>query len=264
MTLITNDADTWGILVETMEGVAGVMGRCRIYERMYLGGVTAGAKRVQEALIALYASMLVFTVKSKRYFAKGNMKRILTGGAKPFHVAFGPVVQNMRKCEARVEVEARAAAEEAAVADRGKMMDLLGGMIGVTIPELKVLTVQTNATVQRIRKAQEEEARSEILQWLSKVKYLDNHKTNARLREKGTGEWLFNRKEWKGVFGDCNMAEPEDWWDQPLEMEMGVQGEKPEAKEVETGTEELVDAGGLWLYGLREFASLTWYIEWRH
>lgn len=251
MTLITQDAETWGILVETMEGIAGVMGRCRIYEKMYASGASEGAGRVQSALVALYASLLVFAVKTKRYFAKAYIKRLYSTGVKPFEIAFGPVIESMRKCEARVEVEARAAAEEAAAGDRGKMMDLLGEMSGVAIPELKVLVSQTNVTVQRIRRAQEEEERLEILQWLSKVKYLDNHKTPAKLREKGTGEWLFDRAEWKAVFGKGE-AEALNWWDQPLQKMEGascVEGVAACSEGGDLGKQE----GGLWLYGLREF-----------
>lgn len=247
MTLIVQDAETWGILVESMEGIAGVMGRCRIYEKMYASGSSEGAKRVQSALVALYASLLVFAVKTKRYFAKAYIKRLYSAGAKPFEIAFGPVIESMRKCEARVEVEARAAAEVAAAVDRGRMMDLLGSMNGVVIPELKVLASETNVAVQRIRKAQEEEKRLEILRWLSKVKYLDNHKTPAKLREKGTGEWLFERTEWKAVLGSGD-AQVLNWWDQSLqriEDPSGVQDVAADPEEGDSGKQE----GGLWLYG---------------
>jgi len=249
MTLIVQNAETWGVLVETMDGIASVMGRCRIYEKMYASGVREGARRVQSSLVALYSSLLAFAVKTKRYFAKTYMKKLYSTGVKPFEIAFGPVIETMRKCEAKVEVEARAAADEAAAEDRGRMMDLLGDMSGVKIPELKVLASQTNVMVQKVRKAQEEEERLQILQWLSRVKNLDNHKTAAKLREEGTGQWLFDRKEWKAVFGNGGEAEVPNWWDQPLqETEDATDGENGSV-ERNLGNQE----GGLWLYGLREF-----------
>lgn len=71
-----------GALLVALEGIANLMGRCAIYETLYLGGETASSVKFEEVVVELYVSILLYLVRAKQYYLTntgGMLKSLKTG-----------------------------------------------------------------------------------------------------------------------------------------------------------------------------------------
>lgn len=59
-----------GALLVGLEAIANLMGRCAIYETLYLGNETASAVKFEEAVVELYVCILRYLVRAKQYYSK--------------------------------------------------------------------------------------------------------------------------------------------------------------------------------------------------
>lgn len=61
-----------GILV-ALERLVFVVDRCALYEGLYLGGdMNAATEQLESRLVSLYADILVYLSKCKRYYSHGT------------------------------------------------------------------------------------------------------------------------------------------------------------------------------------------------
>lgn len=58
-------------LLEALEDIANLIGRCAIYETLYLGNQTTAA-RCEEAIVDLYAAILLYLFRAKEYYSKNT------------------------------------------------------------------------------------------------------------------------------------------------------------------------------------------------
>jgi hypothetical protein len=65
-----------GEMLVGIEVITNLMGRCAIYEELYLGTGFDTAQRVEEALVALYADMLTYMINAKHYYAENTIGKI--------------------------------------------------------------------------------------------------------------------------------------------------------------------------------------------
>lgn len=63
-----SDAHVFGSAVEGLEEISRVVARYSIFEEVHLGRNTHASTALEPALICLYAEVLVYLAKAKRYF----------------------------------------------------------------------------------------------------------------------------------------------------------------------------------------------------
>lgn len=95
-------------LLDALEDIGNLIGRCAIYERLYLGNkITAG--RCKEVIIDLYSAILLYLFHAKQYYDKNTTVRILAG---TFDTTLKPLLDDVRNKKAIVlEVTALAEVE---------------------------------------------------------------------------------------------------------------------------------------------------------
>lgn len=67
-----DDSQKIGALLVGLEVIANLMGRCTIYETLYLGDGTRSAIKFGEAVVELYARILLYLVRAKQYYSKNT------------------------------------------------------------------------------------------------------------------------------------------------------------------------------------------------
>lgn len=70
-----SDNQKMGEMLLGLEKITNLMGRCAIYEQMYLTTGLGTVKRLEEALITLYARILDYLVVAKRYYSKSTSSK---------------------------------------------------------------------------------------------------------------------------------------------------------------------------------------------
>lgn len=58
-------------LLDALEEIGNLIGRCAIYETLYLGNATTAA-RCSEAIVNLYVAILLYLFRAKQYYAKNS------------------------------------------------------------------------------------------------------------------------------------------------------------------------------------------------
>lgn len=95
-------------LLDALEDIGNLIGRCAVYETLYLGNkITAG--RCKEVIIDLYASIPPYLFHAKQYYDRNTTVRIL---ASTFDTTLKPLLEDVRNKKAIVlEVTALAEVE---------------------------------------------------------------------------------------------------------------------------------------------------------
>lgn len=55
-----------------LEVIANLMGRCAIYETLYLGNGTTSAVKFGEAIVELYTHILRYLIRAGQYYSKNT------------------------------------------------------------------------------------------------------------------------------------------------------------------------------------------------
>lgn len=84
-----DDRQKMGAMLVGLEAIANLMGRCAIYETLYLRNGTMSAIKFEEALVELYARILLYLVRAGQYYSK-NTARTLSAAK---------IYQNMEELE---------------------------------------------------------------------------------------------------------------------------------------------------------------------
>ncbi|KAL0632096.1 hypothetical protein Q9L58_009028 [Maublancomyces gigas] len=180
-------------LLEALEDIANLIGRCAIYEMLYLGNQTTAA-RCEEAIVDLYAAILLYLFRAKEYYSKNTTVRVFAG---TFDTTLKPLLDDVRNKKVIVlEVTNVAEVEYQRLTD-----GLLAGALDEhkrDFKQLQTLLQQFTSSISRVesdlrvvRDGLEDVERSRILQWISSVEYAKHHRNAAEERVEGTGEWLF-------------------------------------------------------------------------
>lgn len=61
-----------GATLVGLEMITNLMGRCAIYEEMYLQNGNKVVSNLENALIELYASILLYLIRAKDYYVKNT------------------------------------------------------------------------------------------------------------------------------------------------------------------------------------------------
>lgn len=71
-----NDKQNMGAVLIGLEIVANLIGRCAIYETLYIGNRTRSSIHFGEETVKLYACILLYLIRAKQYYSKNTGVRI--------------------------------------------------------------------------------------------------------------------------------------------------------------------------------------------
>ncbi|RPB14650.1 hypothetical protein P167DRAFT_604081 [Morchella conica CCBAS932] len=184
---IIKDHQKMGEMLVGIEVITNLMGRCAIYEELYLGTGFDTAQRVEEALVVLYADMLTYMINAKHYYAENTIVRIAWGvldtdgpaeALAALQAKESKVFEESHLAEAKNQNAANMIAEE-----RYKQLQML-------LNEFKMPIVRIERNLETLVDGLEDSKREKILDWISKTPYTKYHRTAKKNRKEGTCEWL--------------------------------------------------------------------------
>lgn len=193
-----------GTLLAGVEKITLLIGRCKIYEALYLKKMQferdeweSAVQNLMSALVALYATMLCFLARAIRTYNQSVLGQTLGAMLDPREgIGF------LEKClilENEVE-------REVGNCDRIHNHRVQAGS-GDQIQKLRKFLDDLREPILRIdsrvddmcEKIKSSERRS-ILEWISTTPYAENHYFACQGRTRGTGEWLLGHeryREWR-------------------------------------------------------------------
>ncbi|RPB06631.1 hypothetical protein P167DRAFT_580246 [Morchella conica CCBAS932] len=192
------DSARVGSVFLVLEGLIVILIRCEIYEGLYLKGVRFSPvfELLEAAMVVLYAAILAFLSKAKRFYEAGTAERIV---ADIFDVdCFQPSITSINKAEAEVnkmvnvaEATVKSSQHQQVTEETRRLHDLL--------VEIEEPIVRIHHQVTAILKKFDEARRTQILTWISRIPYIKHHERAKEGRVNITGEWLLERdfyQEW--------------------------------------------------------------------
>ena len=189
------DIVRFDFIVKGMESIARMIGRYAIFEDVYLRRTSKPTTELENALIQLYSTILLYQSKAKSFFDQSSPKRIL-GSVFVTEDEFESLARrmdleqsNVDRCAAILDAENQNDISDSLEAlsisqyekHRG-LMDLLHTIDG---PILR-MSSQLNGIEDRLDRSK----RFEILRWVSAQPYLDHHEQISKKALAGTGKWL--------------------------------------------------------------------------
>ncbi|KAF8851786.1 hypothetical protein BDZ45DRAFT_133333 [Acephala macrosclerotiorum] len=181
--------DQMGSVLISIERIAYLTNRCRIYEGLYTSDNTPKEilNSFHEALVALYTVILQLMALVYRLLDKTTIMRNMHALVSPDQVS--ALVEKCRDMETRVDIEAqnchRKLTQEADI----KTYELL--------ESLSKPILRTDANVCSLLEATGYTERLRILNWISELLYTKHHKTVSDQRTEDTGEWLLRHDQYK-------------------------------------------------------------------
>ena len=219
-----NDVQMFGSLAEGLEVVCKIVARYAAIERLYLRQATIVEKLLEDAVIALYASILIFFSKCRKFFDQGLGQRIARSIKNvPEHIAdkhLNKIVVNDRNItELTRIVDAERAqlsvAQQSSMTDKidnfgnrietlqirsrestSKLEDLIASFQSPLVRTVGQILTLTESLAQSQINDRFKIERLEILQWLSTVQYKKHHQSVSRGLLKGTGSWLLKKSQY--------------------------------------------------------------------
>ena len=189
------DIVRFDFVVKGVESIARLIGRYAIFEDVYLRRTSKATTELENALIQLYSTILLYQSKVKSFFDQSSPKRIL-GSIFITEDEFESLARrmdleqsNVDRCAAILDAENQNDISDSLEAlsicqyekHRG-LMDLLHTIDGPILrmsSELNVIEDQLDRS-----------KRFEILRWVSAQPYLEHHEQISKKALAGTGNWL--------------------------------------------------------------------------
>ncbi|KAL7271805.1 hypothetical protein RUND412_005418 [Rhizina undulata] len=212
----STDIETMGSLLSGLEDISRILGRCAVYEALYNNykAKIMPAQNLINSLPDLYAAILTYLCRSKRFFRRPTAERTVVGSANTYTTKFLPLMEKVKNLEASIENAAGATADkfQAAIVvgaekmnlDEQKTIDRLQQILDSLSPLIEIkdkLEEITNAEAEQFKiltkmsKRLEDAERFEILTWLSEVDYRQHDEFISSARLANTGDWLLKNDD---------------------------------------------------------------------
>src|SRR4051812_11096092 len=94
-------------MVEGLEHITSLNTRYAIVEDIYFRGSSKATDQLLRSLLKLYAHILIFMAKARRYFAQNTAKRMARSAIKVKDNTFEELTSNISNCEREVERDCR-------------------------------------------------------------------------------------------------------------------------------------------------------------
>ena len=198
-----------GALLTGVERMTLLIGRCQIYETLYLKGEPFEKEEWKQvvtsltsALVTLYATMLSFLANAIRVYNQGSVSRTLCAILNPTEVIGflnrcqtleSNVALEAENCERIHNRRAQANSEDGI----HKLKQILDG--------LETPIWQIDSRVAALGEKLDRSERLGILEWISDTPYEENHDFASKGRTYGTGEWLLQHERY-GEWRECSAS----------------------------------------------------------
>ena len=199
------DIVKFDFVVEVAESIARIIGRYAIFEDIYLRRISKASKELENAIVRLYSTILMYQSKARSFFDQSSPKRILRSvfiTEDEFEVLARKMdfeQSNVDRCAAIVDAEYQNnisdSLEALTIAQREKHTGLMEILRAIDGPILR-MSAQLNGIEDHLDKSK----RSEILRWVSPQPYLEHHEQISRNALPGTGKWLLEDL----IYADCH------------------------------------------------------------
>ena len=207
--IMLNDAQTFGAIAEGVETVSRLISHYAIFEVTHLRPsghtLSSAQKKLSEALIVLYSTILTYLAKAGRYYEESRTKRLAKSIVKP-----ADAVQNHLELIAREEMVVDKLADivhaemtSALMANITSLNDKNTKKIDDLEKLMKAFDeplVRTVGALQDLQDHLKAEERRDLLAWLSRIPCRDHHDIIYREVLSDTGLWLLRKSafvEWQ-------------------------------------------------------------------
>lgn len=172
--------------------------RYRLVEMIYLGRITETTKQLEQAVVQLYASMLLYLAKAKRYFDQNTFVRVVKSGL----LAKSDLYELLDKMDLHEKEAERCATLVEVEMNKGtgdqmkQVSDLRDVLAKIDQPIL-----QMSIKIERVEDHLDDLQRQKILDWLSLQRNGDHHKSIKDRVLTGTCGWIIQVPEfikWQG------------------------------------------------------------------
>lgn len=198
--MTVSESQQMGALLTGVEKITPLIGRCQIYETLYLKNDQSkpewmpAVKNLMSALVNLYAALLGFLAGATRFYSQGIISRTLNAILNP-----AEVIGFINKCqtlENNVAVEVdnceRIHAHQTQANSEEQIHNLKHILEAFQTPILR-----TDSRVAALCEKLDSSERLSILEWISHIRYEENHFFACQGRTSGTGEWLLQHEKYR-------------------------------------------------------------------
>ncbi|KAF6227916.1 hypothetical protein HO133_007644 [Letharia lupina] len=202
--LAVSDINKFAFIVEGAETMARSISRYATFEQIYLPYDTTASramKGLEDALVRLYAAILIYLAKAKRYFEESTPKR-MAKAALTSQSDFEELLRNIDKHTANVD-------HHAGLVDAERSSDISNTLVSLSIDhqemhaKLRELLQSINSPIRRmspqldsLQDHLKHTERVEILRWLSSQPHLDHHQQIKKQALPGSGQWLLQDRQY--------------------------------------------------------------------
>lgn len=190
-----NDIVKFDFVVKGVESIARMIGRYAIFEDVYLRRVSKASTELEDALIQLYSTILLYQSKAKSFFDQSSPKRMLSS-AFVTEDDFESLIRkmdfeqsNVDRCAAILDAEnlndISDSLEALSIGQNEKHTGLMNLLRTIDGPILR-MSSQLNGIEDHLDRSK----RFEILRWVSAQPYLEHHEQISKRVLAGTGRWL--------------------------------------------------------------------------
>lgn len=216
--ITVTESQQMGALLTGVEKITPLIGRCQIYEALYLDREQsdqvewkAALTNLTSALVTLYTAMLSFLASAIRTYNQGTISRTFCAILNPVEViGFFDKCQTLENtvaievdnCE-RIHTRQIHAGSEKQI----QRLEQIQAHSKEHIQKLKQILADLQTPILRIDsrlaalcERLDSSERLGILEWISDIRYEENHFFACQGRTSGTGDWLLRHeryREWR-------------------------------------------------------------------
>ena len=207
--IMLNDAQTFGAIAEGVETVSRLISHYAIFEATYLRPsghtLSSAQKKLSEALIVLYSTILTYLAKAGRYYEESRTKRLAKSIVKPADgvqshlelIVKEEMIVDKLADIVHAEMTSALMANITSLQDKStKKIDDLEKLMKAFDEPL----VRTVGALQDLQDHLKAEERRDLLAWLSRIPCRDHHDIIYREVLSDTGLWLLRKSafvEWQ-------------------------------------------------------------------
>lgn len=193
--IAVGDIVKFGFVVEGAESIARMIARYEVFEQIYLRSTSKASTELENALVQLYSTILMYLSNAKHFFDENTAKRIIRSA----FVTEDEMSRLAKKMDLEESIVDRCAAtlnteNQASINDS---LEALSISQDENYAKLKVLLQSIDEPVHRMSSRLNEiednldkSKRNEILRWLSAQPHQEHHEQIRKKALAGTGRWL--------------------------------------------------------------------------
>ncbi|KAJ9660858.1 hypothetical protein H2201_006750 [Coniosporium apollinis] len=187
--MAVSEEHVFGGIIESLETVSRLITQYAMFEDLYVSRPSGTRVEVEATLVALYAEILTYLAKAKRYLESSLAFRILKSALDPLD---SWKLERITELEDRLSKLAHivdAEIQQNTNQDVFKIRDLLLAM------QDPVRRAADQASV--FMRMTEENDFGQLLRWLSPTPFSQHHGRHSEHRIPGTGRWLLNHPRYR-------------------------------------------------------------------